>query len=174
MTLGANVVFGYMKGLQPLAGFNYGAKNYKRLYEAIKCCIKWTNIFCITWTAIIYIFVPSILSIFGTGEDVLNIAVPALRANVIRFITFGFQFTYSTLYLSMGKAFSGGFLNICRQGIVFIPIIMILPNFYGLNGVIYSQAIADFLTTLITIPFAIHIHKKLVENRNSEISETVL
>lgn len=45
VTLGTNVVFGYMKGLQPLAGFNYGAKNYTRLDEAIKCCIKWTNIF---------------------------------------------------------------------------------------------------------------------------------
>ena len=116
------------------------------------------------WTLIIYIFSPSILSIFGTNENVLNIAVPALRAGVIMFITFGFQFTYSTLYLSMGKALGGIFLNSLRQGIVFIPIILLLPKFMGLNGVIYAQAISDLITTIITIPFAVSIHKKLLEN----------
>lgn len=161
ITLGTNVVFGYMKGLQPLAGFNYGAKNYERVRGAIKASIKWTNVFCIVWTLIIYIFSPSILSIFGTDENVLNIAVQALRAGVIMFITFGFQFTYSTLYLSMGKALGGIFLNSLRQGIVFIPIILLLPKFMGLNGVIYAQAISDLITTIITIPFAISIHKKL-------------
>lgn len=168
VTLGTNVVFGYMKGLQPLAGFNYGAKNYERVREAIKASIKWTSVFCIVWTLIIYVFAPSILSIFGTDENVLNIAVPALRAAVIMFITFGFQFTYSTLYLSTGKALGGVFLNSLRQGIVFIPIILLLPKFMGLNGVIYAQTISDLITTIITIPFAINIHKKLgLEIKNS-------
>ena len=161
VTLGTNVVFGYMKGLQPLAGFNYGAKNYERVREAIKASIKWTNVFCLVWTVIVYIFAPSILSIFGSDENVLNIAVPALRAAVIMFITFGFQFTYSTLYLSIGKALGGVFLNSLRQGIVLIPIILLLPKFMGLNGVIYAQTISDLITTIITIPFAISIHKKL-------------
>ena len=166
VTLGTNVVFGYMKGLQPLAGFNYGAKNYKRLNEAIRCCIKYINLFCLVWTILLYIFAPNILSIFGTGESVLKIAVPALRAGVIMFITFGFQFTYSTLYLSMGKALAGGFLSICRQGIIFLPLILLLPKIFGLNGVIYSQAVADLITTIITIPFAIDVRKKLRLNSN--------
>ena len=166
VTLGTNVVFGYMKGLQPLAGFNYGAKNYKRLNEAIRCCIKYINLFCLVWTILLYIFASNILSIFGTGESVLKIAVPALRAGVIMFITFGFQFTYSTLYLSMGKALAGGFLSICRQGIIFLPIILLLPKIFGLNGVIYSQAVADLITTIITIPFAIDVRKKLRLNSN--------
>lgn len=169
ITLGTNVVFGYMKGLQPLAGFNYGAKNYGRVREAIKASIKWTSVFCIVWTLIIYVFAPSILSIFGTDENVLNIAVPALRAGVIMFITFGFQFTYSTLYLSMGKALGGVFLNSLRQGIVFIPIILLLPKFMGLNGVIYAQTVSDLITTIITIPFAISIHKSLKSEIKSSI-----
>lgn len=169
VTLGTNVVFGYMKGLQPLAGFNYGAKNYERVREAIKASIKWTGVFCIVWTLIIYVFAPSILSIFGTDENVLNIAVPALRAGVIMFITFGFQFTYSTLYLSMGKALGGVFLNSLRQGIIFIPIILLLPKFMGLNGVIYAQTVSDLITTIITIPFAISIHKSLKSEIKSSI-----
>lgn len=161
VTLGTNVVFGYMKGLQPLAGFNYGVKNYGRVREAIKASVKWTNVFCVVWALITYMFASNILSVFGTDENILNIAVPALRAGVIMFVTFGFQFTYSTLYLSMGKALVGSFLNSLRQGIVFIPIILLLPRFMGLNGVIYAQAISDLITTVITIPFAISIHKKL-------------
>ena len=169
LTLGTNVVFGYMKGLQPLAGFNYGSKNYERVREAIKASIKWTSVFCIVWTLIIYVFAPSILSIFGTDENVLNISVPALRAGVIMFITFGFQFTYSTLYLSMGKALGGVFLNSLRQGIIFIPIILLLPKFMGLKGVIYAQAVSDLITTIITIPFAISIHKSLKSEIKSSI-----
>lgn len=161
VTLGTNVVAGYMKGLQPIAGFNYGAKNYERVQEAIKSSIKWTTLFCIVWTAIIYLFTPSILSIFGKDKDVIRIAIPALRAAVIMFITFGFQFTYATLYLAIGKALAGAFLNSLRQGIVFIPVILLLPKMMGLDGVIYAQAISDVLTTIITIPFALSVSKQL-------------
>lgn len=161
VTLGTNVVAGYMKGLQPIAGFNYGAKDYERVQEAIKSSVKWTTLFCIVWTAIIYLFAPSILSIFGKDKDVLRIAIPALRAAVIMFITFGFQFTYATLYLAIGKALAGAFLNSLRQGIVFIPVILLLPKMMGLDGVIYAQAISDVLTTIITIPFALSVSKQL-------------
>lgn len=161
VTLGTNVVAGYMKGLQPIAGFNYGAKDYERVQEAIKSSIKWTTLFCIVWTAIIYLFAPSILSIFGKDKDVLRIAIPALRAAVIMFITFGFQFTYATLYLAIGKALAGAFLNSLRQGIVFIPVILLLPKMMGLDGVIYAQAISDVLTTIITVPFALSVSKQL-------------
>lgn len=158
VTLGVNVVFGYMKGFQPMAGFNYGAKNYSRLNEAIRSCMKWTTIFCVAWTILIFLLATPILSLFGDDPQVLEIAVPALKANTILFFTFGFQFTYSTLYLSMGKALGGGFLNICRQGIMFMPVILILSGILGLNGVIWAQAVADILTTLVTIIFAAHIH----------------
>ncbi|MDK8282610.1 MAG: MATE family efflux transporter [Peptoniphilus lacrimalis] len=161
VTLGTNVVVGYMKGLQPIAGFNYGAKNYERVQEAIKSSIKWTTLFCIVWTIIIYLFAPSILSIFGKDKDVLRIAISALKAGVIMFITFGFQFTYATLYLAIGKALAGAFLNSLRQGIVFIPVILLLPKMMGLDGVIYAQAISDVLTTIITVPFALSVSKQL-------------
>ncbi|MFR2837239.1 MAG: MATE family efflux transporter, partial [[Clostridium] nexile] len=100
-------------------------------------------------------------SLFSDDAQVLAIAVPALRANTIMFFTFGFQFTYSTLYLAMGKALAGGILNICRQGIMFIPVILLLPAVLGMNGVMYSQAVADLLTTLVTIYFAVKVHKQL-------------
>ncbi len=161
VTLGTNVVFGYMKGFQPMAGFCYGAQNYSRLKEATRSCLQWTTAFCIIWTTLIFLLASPILSLFSDDPQVLDIALPALRANVIMSVTYGFQFTYSTLYLAMGKALAGGGLNICRQGIMFIPVILILPIAIGLNGVVYAQAVADLLTTAVTIIFAVSIYKKL-------------
>ncbi len=167
VTLGANVVIGYMKGFQPMAGFNYGAQNYSRLRSAIKSCMQWTTGFCIIWTVLIFLLANPILSLFSNDPQVLSIAVLALRANTIMFFTFGLQFTYSTLYLAMGKALAGGILNVCRQGIMFIPVILLLPTMLGLTGILYSQAVADLLTTIVTIIFAISIHKKLSQVENS-------
>lgn len=112
-------------------------------------------------SVLIFLSAAPVLSLFGNEPAVLEIAGPALRENTIMFFTFGFQFTYSTLYLAMGKALEGGFLHICRQGILFMPVILILPDIWGLNGVICAQAISDVLTTLVTILFAVRIHKLL-------------
>jgi putative MATE family efflux protein len=161
VTIGANVVIGYMKGFQPMAGYNYGAKNYSRLQEAIKSCMKWTTGFGVIFTILIFLFASPLLSLFSKDAQVLAIAVPALRANTIMFFTFGLQYTYSTLYLAMGKALVGGILNICRQGIMFVPVILLLPMALGMNGVMCSQAVADVLTSLVTICFAVRIHRQL-------------
>jgi Na+-driven multidrug efflux pump len=68
---------------------------------------------------------------------------------------------FATFFLAFGKAREGGILSICRQGIMFIPAILILPSLIGFNGVIYSQAIADVLTTILTVIFAVDLVKKL-------------
>lgn len=161
VTLGTNVVFGFVKGLQPIAGYNYGAKNYIRVREAIRYSLILTTSFCIVWSLVILLFTDSIISCFGDDQGVKVIAEEALRANTILFFTFGFQFVYSTLYTAMGKAKQTLLLNISRQGIFFIPTILILPLYFGLGGVLYTQAIADFFTTLLTFFFALSIHREL-------------
>ncbi|WP_053955991.1 MATE family efflux transporter [Inediibacterium massiliense] len=161
ITLGSNVVFGFIKGFQPLAGYSYGAKNYERLKEAIHIILKWTTVFCILWTIVTFIFTNPIISLFSNHQEVIDIAKKALRANTIMFFTFGFQFVYSTLFLSLGKAKIGGILSMSRQGIFLIPILWILPQFMGLSGVMYAQAIADLFTTILTIVFAVKIHKQI-------------
>lgn len=116
-TLGMNIIFGFMKGMQPMAGFNYGAKNYKRLKSIIKHSIISTTIFCMIWTIFIILFSNSILSYFSNDCEVLKIGIKALKINTLLFFTLGFQFTYSTLFISIGKGFQGLILNILRQGI---------------------------------------------------------
>jgi putative MATE family efflux protein len=161
VTLGTNVVFGFVKGLQPMAGYNYGAGNFQRLREAVCCSLILTTSFCVLWSILIVIFTSPIISCFGKDETMQEIARIALRANTIMFFTFGFQFVYSTLYMAIGRARQSLLLNIGRQGLFFIPTILLLPSYWGLNGVLYVQPIADVFATLMTLLFAVRIHREI-------------
>lgn len=161
VTLGTNVVFGFVKGLQPMTGYNYGAGNFQRLKEAVRCSLILTTSFCVLWSILIMGFTSPVISCFGKDETMQGIARIALRANTIIFFTFGFQFVYSTLYMAIGRARQSLLLNIGRQGLFFIPAILLLPSYWGLNGVLYAQPVADIFATLMTLFFAVRIHREI-------------
>ncbi|QOR36296.1 MATE family efflux transporter [Clostridium sp. 'deep sea'] len=161
VTLGTNVVFGFMKGYQPIVGYNYGAKNYQRIIDTTKVAIKWSTVYCMLWTIIVMIFSEQIIGLLINDSEVIKIGARALKVNSLMFVSFGFQFTYATLYLSIGKALAGGFLNIGRQGFILIPVILIMSNMYKLNGVIFAQSVTDVILTLITVYFAAKINRIL-------------
>ncbi len=155
------VVFGYSKGFQPLAGFNYGAQKIERLKEAVSVSLRWTTWFCGISALVIIVFANSIVALFSNDQAVIAIGSKALIANSIIFISFGFQTIYISLFLALGKAKEGGILSIGRQGIFFIPAIFILPSIMGIYGVIYTQLIADLLTTVLTAILAASLKKEI-------------
>ncbi|MER0284750.1 MATE family efflux transporter [Clostridioides difficile] len=162
MSLGSLIVFGFIKGFQPIAGYNFGSKNYDRLHSAIKTSILWTTVFCVVLGLVMIIFPKVIISQFTSGDMLLiECGSKSLRANGLSFMLFGFYTVYSTLFLALGKVKEGGFLGMCRQGVCFIPIILILPVFYGLNGILYAQPIADLVAAIIAGFMAIKLHKEL-------------
>lgn len=168
MSMGTLIVFGFLKGFQPIAGFSYGAKNFDRLREAIKTSILWSTIFCVIFGLIAAIFPTQIMSLFTKNDlEMVRIGSIALRANGLSFILFGFYTVYSFLFLVMGKATAGCFLGACRQGICFVPVILIFPAVWGLSGVLYAQPIADVISAIITVFMAVHLHNELkVAERN--------
>jgi Na+-driven multidrug efflux pump len=93
----------------------------------------------------------------------IRIGAASLRANGISIMLFGFYTVYSSLFLALGKGREGFILGACRQGICFIPVILLLPIVWGLNGIMYAQPIADVLSAVITVFMAIPLHKKLNE-----------
>lgn len=161
MTVVTYVVFGFLKGFQPFAGYNYGAKQYDRLRESIKICIKWSTVFCVITAIALIVYSDNIVSVFGTDKDMLNLAAKTLKVNALLFVTFGFQMVYASLYLAVGKSLAGSILSLGRQGIFFIPLIFVLPHFWGLNGLIIVQPVADILATIITVIFAVKITSEL-------------
>ena len=164
ISMGSLSVFGFIKGFQPIAGYSYGAKKFDRLREAIKTSILWSTVFCVIFGVILALFPTAIVSQFTKGDaEMIRIGVTSLRANGISIMLFGFYTVYSSLFLALGKGREGFILGACRQGICFIPVILLLPMVWGLNGIMYAQPIADVLSAVITVFMAIPLHKKLNE-----------
>lgn len=166
MSVGSLMVFGFLKGLQPIAGYSYGAKKYERLHKTIKLSIIWSTIFCAVFGLTIAVFSSSIISGFTQNDtEMIRVGQTALRANGLSFVLFGFYTVYSSLFLALGKVREGCFLGACRQGICFVPLILILPALCGLKGILYAQPAADVISAVITVFMALHLHRKL----NAEI-----
>ena len=164
ISMGSLSVFGFIKGFQPIAGYSYGAKKFDRLREAIKTSILWSTAFCVIFGVILALFPTAIVSQFTKGDaEMIRIGAASLRANGISIMLFGFYTVYSSLFLALGKGREGFILGACRQGICFIPVILLLPMVWGLNGIMYAQPIADVLSAVITVFMAIPLHKKLNE-----------
>ncbi|EKS4343923.1 MATE family efflux transporter [Clostridium sporogenes] len=171
ISMGSLMVFGFIKGFQPIAGYSYGAKKYERLYEAIKTSIKWSTIFCAIFGLIMALFPTKIISQFTTDDmELINIGQSALRANGLSFFLFGYYTVYSSLFLSLGKAKKGFILGACRQGICFVPVILVVPMIWGINGILYAQPISDVISTIITVLMAAHLHKELNAIKSDPIS----
>lgn len=166
VSMGSLTVFGFIKGFQPIAGFSYGAKNIARLNNAIKVSIIWSTVFCTIYGLVLSIFSTPIASQFSENIKMITVASNSLRINGITFILFGFYTVYSSLFLALGKGKEGFILGACRQGICFIPVILIAPMICGLNGILYAQPIADVLSVIITIFMAIKLHKSLKVEKN--------
>lgn len=162
-----------VQDFQPIAGYSYGAKKFDRLREAIKTSILWSTAFCMIFGVILALFPTAIVSRFTKGNaKMIRIGAASLRANGISIILFGFYTVYSSLFLALGKGREGFILGACRQGICFIPVILLLPIVWGLNGIMYAQPIADVLSAVITVFMAIPLHKKLnnMQKQTSAIS----
>ena len=161
-SMGTLVVFGFLKGFQPIAGFSYGAKNFQRLRQSVKISILWSTVFCIITGLFMIIFSAQIIAQFANGKkEMILFGQKSLAANGFSFFLFGFYTVYSSLLLALGKGTAGFLLGACRQGICFIPVILLLPEIFGLNGILYAQPAADVLSAIVTVFMAFTLHRKL-------------
>ena len=161
-SMGTLIVFGFLKGFQPIAGFSYGAKNFQRLRQSVKISILWSTAFCIIAGLFIIIFSAQIIAQFANGnKEMILFGQKSLAANGFSFFLFGFYTVYSSLFLALGKGTAGFVLGACRQGICFVPVILLLPGIFGLNGILYAQPAADVLSAIVTVFMAFTLHRKL-------------
>lgn len=162
ISMGSLIVFGFIKGFQPIAGYSYGAKKYKRLNQAIKISVIWSTFFCVIFGLVMALFSTTIISQFTKGDiEMINVGKSALRANGFSFLLFGFYTVYSSLFLVLGKAKAGFILGACRHGFCFVPIILILPMIWGTNGILYAQPISDVISAIVAAFMAVNLHKEL-------------
>ncbi|EIJ38475.1 putative efflux protein, MATE family [Galbibacter orientalis DSM 19592] len=143
-------VLGITQGFLPIAGFNYGAEKYQRVRESINTAIKYAMILGFLIFILIMIFPETITSIFTNDGEVLSKAPGAMRWVFMATPIVVIQLIGSAYFQAIGKATPALLLTLTRQGFFFIPLILILPNFYGELGVWISFPIADTLATIVT------------------------
>lgn len=155
------VVLGYNQGFQPIASYNYGAKNYGKLRQSIKISIKRTTIFSTLATIVLMVFAPSAIHLFSNDPEVINVGVKTLRTTILMYPLLGFTQMYAALYQSLGMPKQALLVGTARQGLFFVPIVFILPSIIGMEGVLLTQPIADLLTVMVTAVFAYKTNKIL-------------
>ncbi len=148
-------IIGTSQGMQPIASFNYGAKQYDRVREDYKLAIKAGAVISITAGILFMIFPRQIISIFGDGsQEYFQFGVLYFRIYLMLFsLCFMVPLT-SNFFTSIGKPKNGTFLSLTRQIIFLVPLILILPLFFGINGILFAGPIADgmaFLAAIIMI-----------------------
>lgn len=152
MNLASMIAFGFVKGYQPFAGFNYGARRVDRVREATRTACIGETVFACAAAAFLIVFAEPLLSAFSQGNvSIVSIGAIALFWNALSFTTFGVQAVYSAFFLALGKAKQGALIAIGRQGIFFIPALLIGSAVFGLPGIIAAQPIGDLLSFLLVL-----------------------
>lgn len=143
------IVMGLNQGMQPIAGYNFGAGLYARVIKTLKLTIIYAT--CITTFGFIVgmLFSNLVVSIFTSDAELIRLSAKGLRIVVMFFPIIGFQMVTANFFQSIGQASKAIFLSLTRQMMLLLPCLIILPRFFGVAGVWYSMPISDLLASLI-------------------------
>ncbi len=151
ITIPSYIVFGIGQGFQPVAGYNYGANQPKRVLDSFKYTVKLTTTVMLVTALILNVFGFLILKLFQTTETMEAYAILALRYQSIGLAFLGVTNTVTIFFQSLGKGFKALLMSISRQGLFFIPMILIIPGVMGIDGVMLSQSFADILAVVLAL-----------------------
>ena len=157
-------VIGISLGCQPIYGFNYGGKKYDRVKEAYTIALRYGIAVSVTTFLIFQFFPRQILSLFGSGNPLFyEFATKYIR--IYLFMTFinALQPITSPFFTSLGKAYVGLALSLLRQGLLLLPLLLILPRFYGIDGMLFAGPIADAIAAVVVIICGVKEIRKLTK-----------
>lgn len=158
-----NICIGIGQGFQPVAGYNYGAGNRSRTWQAFTFATKAGSVICVVMAAVSALFASEIMWWFCSDAEVARIGIETLylASAVMPFLAFS---TYvNQLYQCLGFKGKATFLASCRQGIFFLPAVALLPLAVGCLGVQAAQPFADLCTFLVSIPFIIYFYRHYIQ-----------
>jgi len=144
-------IFGINQGVQPIIGYNYGAQKYDRVKEALKLGIFAATIVVVFGFIITRLFAAPLISIFNAKDEALiAFGAHALRVFLIFMPIIGFQIVSANYFQAVGKPLQAMLLSLSRQVLILIPAMLILPSFFGLEGVLYAGPLSDLVSSVVT------------------------
>ena len=162
---GFSAMLGFGQGFQPVCGFNYGAGLYSRVKKGFWFCVKFSFLFLLLVSILGFIFAPDLIAIFRDDPAVIECGARALRCQCLTMYLSSFVITSNMMMQSMGLVGPATFLSVARQGLFFIPLVLILSAVFGLTGIQMTQAIADLLTFLCAVPLQLRNLRNLPNDK---------
>lgn len=163
----AMIVMGFNQGMQPIAGYNYGAKLHDRVREVLIKTIKYATAVMLIGFTLCELFPDIILSMFTTDKELIAIASRGMRIDVALFPIIGFQMVTGNYFQSIGQAGKSIYLSLTRQLIFLVPGLVILPHFIGLDGVWLALPVSDGLASInAAVLLWLHMREEPVENNS--------
>ena len=154
------IIMGFNQGMQPIAGYNFGARLYPRVTEVTKLTMKWAIGVATTGFLLCQLFPTLIVNMFTTDDELVKAAVFGLHIVFAVFPIVGFQMVATNFFLSIGMSKKAIFLSLTRQMLFLIPCLIVLPRFFGTLGVWISMPVADTIATVVTAIVLINQFKK--------------
>jgi putative MATE family efflux protein len=154
------IVMGLNQGMQPIAGYNYGARQISRVMEVLKLTAFFATLITTVAFLIGELTPETATRIFTTDEELIRLSVYGLRITVMFFPLIGAQIVIANFFQSIGMAGKAIFLSLIRQVLVLIPCLIILPRFYGLTGVWVSMPVSDLMACIVSTIMIIYQIKK--------------
>ncbi|MBO4863715.1 MAG: MATE family efflux transporter [Eubacterium sp.] len=154
MMMMISALIGFGQGYQPVCSYNYGAGLKNRVKEGFYFCVKWGTIFLAALAVLCVVFAPDIIGWFRDDPEVIKVGMVALRCQATVLPLSAATVMSNMMLQSMGKGVKASISSSARNGICFIPLILILPMIFGLTGVEITQTVADVLSIMISLPMA--------------------
>ncbi len=167
----SSLLLGFGQGFSPVVGFCWGAKKYSRVKDAYKTTLKIGAVLSISLGVVVYFFAGNIINIFNSSGNPMVTEIGSAKLKLLCLAFFPHVFTVITdsAYQALGKAVPNMLLGMSRQIFFLIPLMLILPKFWGAYGVAYAQGIADFAAALfVGLPFSINYFIKMGRNVDGE------
>lgn len=154
-------MLGFGQGFQPVCGFNYGAKLYPRVRKAFNFSVIVSSAVLLVLCAGSFVFANNIITLFRDDAEVIRIGARALRYHLIPFPLVGFATIATMMTQTIGKPVRASLLAASRNGMFFLPLLLLLPPIMGLDGVLLSQPISDAITFVLSLVIVRSIFKEM-------------
>ncbi len=168
-------VLGIALGCQPIYGYNYGSKRYDRVKETYLLAIRYGTTIAVIAFLVLQLFPRPILSLFGSN-DPLFYEFGSRYIRIFLFMTFinSLHPTTSTFFTALGKAHIGFWLALMRQGVILLPLMLILPRFMGIDGLLFAGPITDGIAAIVVIILGLWQVRTLTRMQESSVSEKTI
>lgn len=163
MMFGGSALIGFGQGFQPVCGFNYGAKLYHRVRQGFWFCVKWGTAFLAVVGVLGIVFAPEVVALFRNDPEVVRMGTLAMRFQCASFALSGWVVFSNMTLQTIGDTGPATFLAAARQGVFFIPAVLILPRLFDLWGVILAQPLSDLLAFSVAVPLMLRALKRMKE-----------